>query len=72
MLLKFLWGYQPDATHTKKDGIRADVPKAFGASMIRHQEYFHGHLMILMMVDEDMEKEEMQEMGQALCEAEWP
>ena len=54
----------------KKDGIRADVPKAFGASMIRHQEYFHGHLMILTMVDEDMEKEEMQEMGQALCDAE--
>ena len=38
--------------------------------MIRHQDYFHGHLMFHTMVDEDMEKEEMQEMGQALCEAE--
>ena len=63
MLLKFLGCYQPDAIHTKKDDIRADVPKAFGASMIRHHEYFQGHLMTLTMVDEDMEKEEMQEMG---------
>ena len=38
--------------------------------MIRHQDYFHGHLMTLTRVDEDMEKEEMQEMGQALCDAE--
>ena len=57
MLLKFLGGYQADATHTKKDEIRADVPKAFRASMIRHQEYFHGHLMILTKADEDMERE---------------
>ena len=61
---------QPDATHTKKDGIRADVPKAFEASMIIHQEYFHGHLMILTIADGDMEKEEMQEMAQALSWAE--
>ena len=46
------------------------MPKAFGASMIRNQEYFHGHLMALTKADENMEKEEMQEMGQALCEAE--
>ena len=45
MLLKFLGGYQPDATHTK-GGIRADVRKTFGASMIRYHEYFHGYLII--------------------------
>ena len=40
--------------------------------MIKHQYYFHGPLMILTLADEDIEKEEMQEADQVLCEPKWP
>ena len=54
MLLYFLGGCQPDARRAKKEGdIKADVPKACGVSMIRHQEHFQGLLMILELADGD-------------------